>query len=140
MTEQWQELKETVTELRDNDGTGTQQEVCKFLANLMDVLEKQMQEPCEDAISRACLKEAIHNFYFYYGLKHKPTEEDIQAYIDAAKPVTPQPKADVLDKIRAEIEEQVLESLSDGGDDWFVAEKVNECLEIIDKHKAESEE
>jgi len=45
MTEQWQELKETITELRDNDGTGTQQEVCKFLANLMDVLEKQMQEP-----------------------------------------------------------------------------------------------
>jgi len=45
MTEQWQELKETITELRDNDGTGTQQEVCKFLVNLMDILEKQMQEP-----------------------------------------------------------------------------------------------
>ena len=47
---------------------------------------------------------------------------------------------EVLDKIGAEIEEQVLESLSDGGDDWFTAEKVNECLEIIDKYKAESEE
>ena len=45
MTEQWQELKETIIELRDNDGTGTQKEVCKFLANLMDVLEKQMREP-----------------------------------------------------------------------------------------------
>lgn len=45
MIEQWQELRETITELRDNDGTGTQQEVCKFLINLMDVLEKQMQEP-----------------------------------------------------------------------------------------------
>ena len=45
MTEQWQELKETITELRDNNGTGTQQEVCKFLVNLMDILEKQMQEP-----------------------------------------------------------------------------------------------
>lgn len=44
MTEQWQELKETITEMRDNDGTGTQQEVCKFLANLMDVLEKQMND------------------------------------------------------------------------------------------------
>ena len=43
MTEQWQELKETITEMRDNDGTGTQQEVCKFLVNYMDVLEKQMQ-------------------------------------------------------------------------------------------------
>lgn len=46
---------------------------------------------------------------------------------------------EALDEIRAEIEEQVLESLSDGGDDWFTAEKVNECLEIIDKYKAESE-
>lgn len=82
MTEQWQELKETITELRDNDGTGTQQEICKFLVNYMDILEEQMrrptpeeresiekyvksiskptgvnfwdlvQEPCEDAISR----------------------------------------------------------------------------------------
>lgn len=42
MTEQWEELKETITELRDNDGTGTQQEVSKFLVNLMDVLEKKM--------------------------------------------------------------------------------------------------
>lgn len=46
---------------------------------------------------------------------------------------------EVLDKIREEIEEQVLESLSDGGDDWFTAEKVNECLDIIDKYRAESE-
>ena len=44
-TEQWQELKETIIELRDNNGMCTQQEVCKFLANLMNVLEKQMQEP-----------------------------------------------------------------------------------------------
>lgn len=42
MNEQWQELKETIIELRDNDGTATQQEVCKFLANLMELLETQM--------------------------------------------------------------------------------------------------
>ena len=52
MTEQWRELKETITEMRDNGGTGTQQEVCKFLADYMETLEKQMQEPCEDCISR----------------------------------------------------------------------------------------
>ena len=34
MIEQWQELKETIIELRDNDGTGTQQEVCKFFGKL----------------------------------------------------------------------------------------------------------
>ena len=44
MNEQWKELKETIIELRDNDGTGIQQETCKFLANLMDVLEKQMTD------------------------------------------------------------------------------------------------
>ena len=42
MNEQWQELKETIIEMRDNNGELIQQEVCKFLANLMDVLEKQM--------------------------------------------------------------------------------------------------
>ena len=42
MNEQWKELKETIIELRDNDGTGTQQEVCRFLVDLMDVLEKEM--------------------------------------------------------------------------------------------------
>ena len=47
MTDQWRELKETITELRDNDGTGTQREVCKFLANYMDVLEKQMIDPID---------------------------------------------------------------------------------------------
>ena len=56
MTEQWQELKETITEMRDNNGTGTQQKVCKFLANLMDVLEKQMQEPCNKCeVGNPCL-------------------------------------------------------------------------------------
>ena len=52
MIEQWKELKETITEMRDNDGTGTQQDVCKFLVNYMGVLEKQMveQEPLLDKI------------------------------------------------------------------------------------------
>lgn len=44
MIDQWNELKETIIELRDNDGTATQQEVCKFLANYMGVLERQMPE------------------------------------------------------------------------------------------------
>jgi hypothetical protein len=39
-----------------------------------------------DLISREWLKTAIHNFY--YGLQHTPTEEDIQAYIDAAPSVS----------------------------------------------------
>lgn len=62
MIEQWQELKETITEMRDNGGTGTQQEVCKFLANYMEILEKQMQQPCEDAISREAVLEQIDDW------------------------------------------------------------------------------
>lgn len=61
MTEQWQELKETITEMRDNDGTGTQQEVCKFLANYMETLEKQMQQPSEDCISREEVRKILAN-------------------------------------------------------------------------------
>lgn len=39
--EMWNELKETILEMRDNGGAGTQKEVCTFLLNLMGVLEKQ---------------------------------------------------------------------------------------------------
>jgi len=86
----------------------------------------------DDLISR----QAVLDKAYAYGNGLEPegycvNVEDIQAL----PPVTPT----ILDKIRAEIEEQVLESLSDGGDDWFAAEKVNECLEIIDKYKAGNE-
>lgn len=63
MNEQWKELKETIIELRDNDGTGTQQEVCKFLANLMDVLEKGASLINDDAISRQAVLDCQHFIY-----------------------------------------------------------------------------
>lgn len=44
MTEQWQELKETIIEMRDNGGTGTQQEVCEFLLNMMRKLESDVPD------------------------------------------------------------------------------------------------
>ena len=62
MIEQWQELKETIIEMCDNDGTGTQQEVCKFLVNLMDILEKQMSDsenPTGDLISKQAVLNAL---------------------------------------------------------------------------------
>ena len=82
MTEQWQELKETITEMRDNNGTGTQQEVCKFLANYMEILEKQMQQPCEDCISREAVDEYITNLLSGYLYDEERTRlEDLTAYI-----------------------------------------------------------
>jgi predicted RNA-binding Zn-ribbon protein involved in translation (DUF1610 family) len=65
MTEQWQELKETITEMRDNDGTGTQQEVCKFLTNLMDVLEKQMSDE-KNQNKGEWIAQDIHNCHTYF--------------------------------------------------------------------------
>ena len=50
MNEEWRELKETITELRDNNGTSTQQEACKFLVNYMNVLEKG--EPLQEDTDR----------------------------------------------------------------------------------------
>ena len=116
-TEQWQELKETIIELRDNNGMCTQQEVCKFLANLMNVLEKQMQEPKTD-------KENIHR---------EREQAYMQGYEDACKKYRQEPKTDALDKIRAEIEQM-------NNIDYVEPVTVDEVLQIIDKYRAESED
>ena len=79
----------------------------------------------------------ISNSAMYNAIKNGTPYETVTEFADRCRECG---REKVLDKIRAEIEEQVLESLSDGGDDWFTAEKVNECLEIIDKHKKESED
>jgi len=77
MKEQWQELKETIVKLRDGiiefrdgDGTGTQQEVCKFLVDLMDVLENQ--ESDEDCVSRQAVLDALdtHTYSEDFCIEH----------------------------------------------------------------------
>ena len=88
------------------------------------------------------VKEAIKLLKYNSNVIHKTINgeadpNEVEALDMAIKALE---QGDALEKIRAEIEEQVLESLSDGGDDWFAAEKVNECLEIIDKYKTESED
>lgn len=93
MTDQWQELKETIIELRDSNGTGTQQEVCKFLVNYMGILEKQMQEPCEDAISRQEAVEAFQMFREYESNRsNKGWVDRIETVLNQLPPGNPQPK------------------------------------------------
>ena len=105
MTEQWQELKETITEMRDNGGTGTQQEVCKFLANYMEILEKQMQQPCEDCISRDAVDEYITNLLSGYLYDEERTRlEDLSAFVWELPSVTP----------KAESEDEYKKGYSDG--------------------------
>lgn len=99
MTEQWRELKETIIEMRDNDGTGTQQEVCKFLANYMEVLEKQMQQPSEDCISREEVQNLISRWLSDYLLDEtREALETINYKVGDMPSVTPErPKGKWID-------------------------------------------
>lgn len=94
MNEQWQELKETIIELRDNDGTGTQQEVCKFLANLIDVIEQGVSlinTNCDDAISREAVLDHIYGINGLEGFELSNVFEKHYAdFIKSLPSVTPQ--------------------------------------------------
>lgn len=114
MNEQWQELKETIIEMRDNNGTGTQQEACKFLANLMDVLEKQMSGSeipnSSDCISRQAYIERYRKWaYSEYGRK---LDNEVLAIRVAMSlpPVNPQPKMGrwISDAIQGQIDSQIV--------------------------------
>ena len=37
----WERLKEHITEMRDADGKANQTETCKFILNLMEVIERE---------------------------------------------------------------------------------------------------
>lgn len=99
MTEQWQELKETIIEMRDNDGTGTQKEVCKFLANLMEILEKQMTNgwipvserlPKDKGLYLVSVKNDHDRRYsktcWYYGEGNWFARQDVEAWMPLPEP------------------------------------------------------
>lgn len=146
MMGQWQELKETIIEMRDNDGTGTQQEVCKFLANLMGVLEKQMQEPCEDAIDRA---EAMTEIMMFAG-NVKSDEEDIYIKVSDAvqllrelPPVNLQPKTGHWIDID-DIESECSECGHREPNERFIFEDINYCAKcgakMVETQESEDKE
>lgn len=143
MTEQWQELKETITEMRDNDGTGTQQEVCKFLVNYMEILEKQMQEPqeIEDTVSRKSVFKIIDSEDKWLSDCHSHNSNTGIAFFSMKHKISVLPSLDqkpVLDKIRTEIAEHIdKEKLSFGGQ---FDSGLNLALKIIDKYRVESED
>ena len=146
MTEQWQELKETIIEMRDNGGTGAQQEVCKFLANYMEILEKQTQQSCEDCISREATIEAIYKKYIggKDAIENAPINdlyaEGLVEAVDAVwdmPSVTPKAEQKaVLGKIRAEIE-QITDTMGVSYNQYV--SKID-VLQIIDKYKADKED
>ena len=64
MTEQWKALKKTIAELRDSDSTASQQVVCEFLFNYMEVLENMMWIPVSEWLPEA--DEYVENVAKYY--------------------------------------------------------------------------
>ena len=83
MTKQnWQELKETITELRDSDGTLSQQEVCKFLVRYMEVLENNVNDfpPMTEEEHQKC-REIVEKY------RPKNTLDDLWKKIDEWKEI-----------------------------------------------------
>ena len=119
----------------------------QFMAEVMKRL-REKQEPCEDCISRAELLKAMDTWdkFGYRCAKYEKldsvTEKYFVPYIhydDVVKAIkgmpSIQPKTDVLDKIRAEIEQLTYY--------WCEVNPrtvIDDVLNIIDKYKAESED
>lgn len=85
MTKQWNELKETIEELRDNGGTGTQKGICKFLMNYMNLLEKQVQAPSDSYVNRQEVVNAIANTCFWLSADNW---SELMECINSVPPVT----------------------------------------------------
>lgn len=91
MTDQWQELKETIIEIRDNNEFehGDVTLMCRFLVNYMEVLEKQMQEPCKNTIDRQAVLDIVDS-YSESQSNVEDVTQDIISDIMALPPVNPQ--------------------------------------------------
>lgn len=100
------------------------------------------QEPCEDAISRQAVLDGVDRYI--YKSQSTGTQDDFYSFAELVvkqlPSVTPQPKTDILDKIRAEIkgwQVDIHDNEYDADKHDFVFERI---FEIIDEYKAESEE
>ena len=104
------------------------------------------QEPCEDAISRKALLEEIENGIkagnYEEGYEEYPHINDMDDIIECIKyadSVQPKPKTDVLDKIRAEIEQNAY-PIVHGVNNHEKGMTLYGILQVIDKYKIESED
>ena len=146
----WAQLKETLTEMYDNSDDETLKDFRNFLINYMTVLEKEgvgntaldmavkalEQEPCEDCVSREAVLEHICEGKECYKeeckgrtLKRCP---DLQWVFDLPSVKPQEPRTDVLDKIKAEIDSYCSDN-RDKNDGLYIA------MQIIDKYKGGSE-
>ena len=144
MTEQWQELKETIKELRYSNGDLTQQEVCSFLGVYMETLEKQMQEStyAKGTIIKSALKylvkrqieEGSVGFAVDNDHDHDCCWDDALAWIEA------QPSEDCIS--REEAIEKAINTVDewDGGCNKRRAEMIEKALKNLPPIKPTSED
>ena len=126
----------TIEQIKNCDDCIFRKEWEKIGKLLSVILKKQTeQEPCEDAIDRKLVCAFIDGLISDDGEREKGLE-----YIRHLPPVTPKPKTDVLDKIRAEIKDRPSCMLSTSSEfERGVNAMLRQSLMIIDKYKAESE-
>ena len=112
---------------------------------LKRMLDK-LTEPCGDCISRKALLEEIENGIkagnYEEGYEEYPHINDMDDIIECIKyadSVQPKPKTDVLDKIRAEIED-LADADAYGDYQQGFSYGLMRAIQIIDKCKAESED
>ena len=117
--EQIPDLKETY-----NKGYKDGQKALAFHLELC----KEEQEPCEDCISREAVLDMVEDMTDQFGVGHRVVTEGM---ISLLPPVTPKPKTDVLDKIRAEIDSAKMPKNRMS----FFRDGIDTALEIIDKYK-----
>ena len=102
-------------------------ETCRH-ANIGALVTK----PCEDAISRKAVISILKEKWNMFSNANDSMQESIDT-IEAIPSVTPiRPKDDVLEKIKAEIEQM-------NNFDYVEPITVDEILQIIDKYKADKE-
>ena len=108
----------------------------QFMAEVMKRLREE-QEPCEDCISR----QAVLSMQYRIDDSATLSTRDVVNVddIEDLPPVTPKPKTDVLDKIRAEIEENAY-PIVHGVNNHEKGMTLYGILQVIDKYKAESED
>ena len=111
----------------------TSEEIIKKVeSEIIELADKALeQESCEDCISREATLAEFKRIYF----DNETVIRCAELILGGMPPVTPNPKTDVLDKIRAEIH-ATAEMHEDGNyylrDEWID--------EIFDNYKAGSEE
>lgn len=86
LQEAWEQLEKTIEDLRNNHGAGSQEEVCRFLAKYMVILEAQTTEPqtgwipVTERLPEEKINPITEDFYEYQCTYHAYGVYDVRSY------------------------------------------------------------